>query len=181
MMYSATLEKTVRPICRKFCQDVRSFFAPFFILLLLIFCSFCFYFRWLSWWLPSLHSYLSLPPSFTLSLPPSVALSRCVSHTQYLLKSHTLLLILFLSIFLLLLPLHSQWRSLSMMTPSSHFTVCNNIISNSTKLLKTGTERYYSWNMCIEIEINSFVMKIKNGNGKILPCFNFNFLTYPFL
>ena len=25
MMYSATLEKTVRPICRKFCQDVRTY------------------------------------------------------------------------------------------------------------------------------------------------------------
>lgn len=28
MMYSATLDKTVRPICRKFCQDVRTYYFP---------------------------------------------------------------------------------------------------------------------------------------------------------
>lgn len=33
MMYSATLDREIRPVCRKFCQDVI-FFCVFFILIM---------------------------------------------------------------------------------------------------------------------------------------------------
>ena len=141
-MYSATLEKAVRPICRKFCQDVRSLLTFFFILLLFFFCvsvilEVVFYPAFVS----VTFALFILPLSLYLSLTHTA--SRKYSHSSSL--PHTLLHYLTLSGTSSLphshsLPhsLHSLWRSLSMMIPSSPYTVSNSIISNLMNRPKTG-------------------------------------------
>ena len=136
-MYSATLDKTVRPICRKFCQDVRTpHICMLFIVLIIMICytvlsyytvyyfialyGTLHYLTLLDMWHYIFSFYLShfhhpLPSLIPPSLPPSYPS-------------------LFITAYCL-----SLWRSSWMTTPSWLYTVCSSTTFDSMKPPKTGT------------------------------------------